>query len=98
MLLQEEMRRCLVTLEWQAKRWDQLADVHTFEGERLEGAKSYAHEQAAIRRVIANRFTTLWNAPEISGFYNFNPPDLDLNSLFGQAVLGARGRHCPALF
>ncbi|KAK7433935.1 hypothetical protein VKT23_020463 [Stygiomarasmius scandens] len=78
------MRRCLVTLQWQAKRWDQWANVHTFKGERLEGAKSYAHEQAAIRRAIANRFATLWDDPGIRGFRDFNPLDLDLNSIFGQ--------------
>ncbi|THU82587.1 hypothetical protein K435DRAFT_631478, partial [Dendrothele bispora CBS 962.96] len=60
LLLQEEMRRCLVTLEWQAKSWEQRADIDTFEGERLEGAKAYAFEQAAVRRKIASRFASLW--------------------------------------
>ncbi|THU76601.1 hypothetical protein K435DRAFT_704505, partial [Dendrothele bispora CBS 962.96] len=42
LLLQEEMRRCLVTLNWQANLWESRADVDTFEGEQLEGAKAYA--------------------------------------------------------
>ncbi|THU78441.1 hypothetical protein K435DRAFT_586583, partial [Dendrothele bispora CBS 962.96] len=61
LLLQEEMRRCLVTLEWQACQWVERARIDTFEGERLEGASAYAHEQAAIRRSIAARFQKLWN-------------------------------------
>ncbi|THU82074.1 hypothetical protein K435DRAFT_587357, partial [Dendrothele bispora CBS 962.96] len=60
LLLQEEMRRCLATLNWQADLWESRADVDTFEGERLEGAKEYACYQAAVRRQIAARFDQIW--------------------------------------
>ncbi|THU98453.1 hypothetical protein K435DRAFT_600195, partial [Dendrothele bispora CBS 962.96] len=50
MLLQEEMRRCLVTLEWQATTWEGRAVIPNFEGERLEGSSAYAHYQASICR------------------------------------------------
>ncbi|THU78173.1 hypothetical protein K435DRAFT_611589, partial [Dendrothele bispora CBS 962.96] len=60
LLLQEEMRRCLVTLRWQAEHWEKKAHVDTFEGERKEGASAYAYGQAAIRRQIAAHFEELW--------------------------------------
>ncbi|THU78687.1 hypothetical protein K435DRAFT_592554, partial [Dendrothele bispora CBS 962.96] len=60
LLLQEEMRQCLVTLEWQAQDWLKNAVIDTFEDERREGSAAYAHEQAAVRRHIAERFLKLW--------------------------------------
>ncbi|KAK7433802.1 hypothetical protein VKT23_020571 [Stygiomarasmius scandens] len=78
LLLQEEMRRCLVTLEWQAEQWEQRANIDTFEGERLEGSSAYAFEQAAIRRQIAERFERIWDTEEVSISREFRPGDLEL--------------------
>ncbi|KAK7450187.1 hypothetical protein VKT23_013070 [Stygiomarasmius scandens] len=78
LLLQEEMRRCLVTLEWQAEQWEQRANIDTFEGERLEGSSAYAFEQAAIRRQIAERFERIWDTEEVSSSREFRPGDLEL--------------------
>ncbi|THU81526.1 hypothetical protein K435DRAFT_809014 [Dendrothele bispora CBS 962.96] len=72
---------CLVTLEWQAKSWEQRADIDTFEGERLEGAKAYAFEQAAVRRKIASRFASLWSG-EMAILREFKPDNLDLEPFF----------------
>ncbi|THU76830.1 hypothetical protein K435DRAFT_562696, partial [Dendrothele bispora CBS 962.96] len=61
LLLQEEMRRCLATLRWQIALWEGRANVDTFDGERLEGARAYAYEQVATRRQIVERFERLWS-------------------------------------
>ncbi|THV01339.1 hypothetical protein K435DRAFT_853897 [Dendrothele bispora CBS 962.96] len=82
MLLQEEMRRCLVTLEWEAVTWEKRANIPNFDGERLEGAGAYAHEQAHIRRDIAQRFTTLWSTETVKACRDFNPGSLELTKLF----------------
>ncbi|KAF7324231.1 CxC2 domain-containing protein [Mycena sanguinolenta] len=66
LLLQEEMVRCLRTLEWQAKVWDGRAAPEHYNGniaygpEHLEGARAYAARQAAVRRMLAARFRRLW--------------------------------------
>ncbi|THU89750.1 hypothetical protein K435DRAFT_597846, partial [Dendrothele bispora CBS 962.96] len=60
LLLQEEMRRCLVTLKWQAEQWTGRADIDTYEGERWEGSAAYAYEQADVRLRISARFEELW--------------------------------------
>ncbi|THU84102.1 hypothetical protein K435DRAFT_806990 [Dendrothele bispora CBS 962.96] len=73
LLLQEEMRRCLVTLEWQAKSWEQQADIDTFE--------AYTFEQAAVRRKIVSRFASLWSG-EMAILREFKPDNLDLEPLF----------------
>ncbi|THU83398.1 hypothetical protein K435DRAFT_614002, partial [Dendrothele bispora CBS 962.96] len=62
LLLQEEMRCCLVTLKWQAEQWEKRVDIDTFEGERLEGAAAYAYEQADVRLRICARFEELWSS------------------------------------
>ncbi|KAF7377131.1 CxC2 domain-containing protein [Mycena sanguinolenta] len=66
LLLQEEMSRCLRTLEWQAGTWDKKADTAyycgklVYTGTHLDGAKAFAARQAAVRRVLAARFRRLW--------------------------------------
>ncbi|THU80787.1 hypothetical protein K435DRAFT_616892, partial [Dendrothele bispora CBS 962.96] len=60
LLLQEEMRRCLVTLSWQEQQWLSRTEIDTFEGERKEGASAYAYEQVEVRRRISTRFQELW--------------------------------------
>jgi hypothetical protein len=66
LLLQEEMKRCLLTLEWQATIWDQRAEPGHYTGTIVyspihrEGAMALAARQAALRRKLANRFRKLW--------------------------------------
>ncbi|KAF7343820.1 CxC2 domain-containing protein [Mycena sanguinolenta] len=66
LLLQEEMARCLRTLEWQAAVWDKRATEEHYRGKLeysavyMEGARAYAARQAAVRRTLAARFRRLW--------------------------------------
>ncbi|KAF8196616.1 hypothetical protein K438DRAFT_1585485 [Mycena galopus ATCC 62051] len=66
LLLQEEMVRCLRTLEWQAKVWDQRASPLHYRGKiqfskiHLQGAMAFAARQAALWRKLGNRFRRLW--------------------------------------
>ncbi|THU82098.1 hypothetical protein K435DRAFT_872679, partial [Dendrothele bispora CBS 962.96] len=78
LLLQEEMRRCLATLRWQIALWEGRANVDTFDGERLEGARAYAYEQVATRRQIVERFERLWSNGEVSRLRSFVPGDLHI--------------------
>ncbi|KAJ3749714.1 hypothetical protein EV360DRAFT_31036, partial [Lentinula raphanica] len=59
-LLQEEMRRCLVSLEYQAKQWESLTNIPQFNSLHAEGAAAYGHKQAAVKRKVADRFRELW--------------------------------------
>jgi hypothetical protein len=66
LLLQEEMVRCLRTLEWQASIWDaRAASEHytrsrVFSSLHLQGAMAFAARQAAVRRKLATRFRRMW--------------------------------------
>ncbi|KAJ7796028.1 hypothetical protein B0H14DRAFT_2391100 [Mycena olivaceomarginata] len=66
LLLQEEMVRCLRTLEWQASIWDARAASEHYTGSRvfsslhLQGAMAFAARQAAVRRKLATRFRRMW--------------------------------------
>jgi hypothetical protein len=66
LLLQEEMVRCLLTLEWQAGVWDRRAAAAHYTGKvvympvHLQGAMALAAKQAAVRRKLAARFRRLW--------------------------------------
>ncbi|KAF7342685.1 CxC2 domain-containing protein [Mycena sanguinolenta] len=57
LLLQEEMVRCLRTLKWQAKTWDQRAAPSYYQGKivyspvHLQGATAFAARQVASRRL-----------------------------------------------
>ncbi|THU75562.1 hypothetical protein K435DRAFT_630730, partial [Dendrothele bispora CBS 962.96] len=81
LLLQEEMRRCLVTLKWQAEKWEKRVDVDTFEGERWEGAAAYAYEQADVRLRIFARFEELWSSKVVESARKFQPGSLELEDL-----------------
>ncbi|KAJ7302561.1 hypothetical protein DFH08DRAFT_666198, partial [Mycena albidolilacea] len=65
-LLQEEMARCLLTLEWQATVWDQQARPEHYQGQiaygaaHLQGVTAFAARQAAVRRQLAVRFRRSW--------------------------------------
>ncbi|KAJ7750769.1 hypothetical protein B0H14DRAFT_3513347 [Mycena olivaceomarginata] len=65
-LLQEEMARCLLTLEWQAARWDERAVSTHYNGRiqysaaHLQGAMALAARQAAVWRRLARRFRRCW--------------------------------------
>ncbi|KAF8141070.1 hypothetical protein K438DRAFT_1636267 [Mycena galopus ATCC 62051] len=67
MLLQEEMVRCLLSLEWQASFWDAHAmpshyegGKNTYDAAHCEGAMAFAARQASLRRKLATRFRRLW--------------------------------------
>ncbi|KAF8139162.1 hypothetical protein K438DRAFT_1996294 [Mycena galopus ATCC 62051] len=66
LLLQEEMARCLLLLEWQAAIWDKRAtpDHYTskivYRAAHLAGATAFAARQASLRRKLANRFRRSW--------------------------------------
>ncbi|KAJ7868760.1 hypothetical protein B0H14DRAFT_2572191 [Mycena olivaceomarginata] len=65
-LLQEEMARCLLTLEWQAAEWDQRTTPEHYSGKsrygaaHMQGAMVFAARQAAVRRQLATRFRRSW--------------------------------------
>ncbi|KAJ7358297.1 hypothetical protein DFH08DRAFT_953471 [Mycena albidolilacea] len=65
-LLQEEMARCLLTLEWQAAEWDQrttpehYSDQIAYGAAHMQGAMVFAARQAAVRRQLATRFRRSW--------------------------------------
>ncbi|THU81090.1 hypothetical protein K435DRAFT_694254 [Dendrothele bispora CBS 962.96] len=80
LLLQEEMRRCVVTLKWQAQQWEGRADIDTYEGERWEGSAAYAYEQANVRLRISARFEELWSSTVVESARKFQPGDLELES------------------
>lgn len=64
MLLREEMRRVLLFLEWNAKRWDVRASLRSKVGvEMKEGLQAYALQQAALQRSLAAFFKALWKTP-----------------------------------
>ncbi|THU93004.1 hypothetical protein K435DRAFT_671013, partial [Dendrothele bispora CBS 962.96] len=60
LLLKEEMRRCLVTLEWQAQQWLSKANPTSFGEAHADGISAYAYQQGALRRKIASRFRVMW--------------------------------------
>ncbi|KAJ3726720.1 hypothetical protein C8R42DRAFT_534853, partial [Lentinula raphanica] len=64
-LLAEEKRRVLVTLEHNAKEWEDRADYMgpLAEGKdeaHKEGARAYAFSQATMFRALATRFQDMW--------------------------------------
>ncbi|KAK7025336.1 hypothetical protein VNI00_016118 [Paramarasmius palmivorus] len=60
-LVQEEMRRTLISLEWTAKLWDRRAEDAGFTGIHAEGASSYALRQAALFHRLKESYTKLWD-------------------------------------
>lgn len=78
-MLREEMRRVLVTLEYEACEWEgrvSIAEWRDVKGVKpsdahAEGAAAYAHSQAAVRRRLRDQFAGLWREvglpPEVMG-------------------------------
>ncbi|KAK7434738.1 hypothetical protein VKT23_020034 [Stygiomarasmius scandens] len=64
LLLREEMRRALVTLEWKAKWWEQRTTAPSVDDIHAEGISAYAHSQAAVMRALRDRFQRLWEGYE----------------------------------
>ncbi|KAJ3831051.1 hypothetical protein F5878DRAFT_493838, partial [Lentinula raphanica] len=70
-LIEEEMRRCIVSLEARAQVWDERKNFKGPRAERmdniqLEGITAYAASQADVYRRLKTRFTTLWQAAAIN--------------------------------
>lgn len=60
-LLQEEMRRILAFLRWEAARWDGRRDDATLtNAEHEDGCVAYAKRQADLRRHLASSFEARW--------------------------------------
>ncbi|KAL1738593.1 hypothetical protein HDZ31DRAFT_7271, partial [Schizophyllum fasciatum] len=59
-LLREEMRRTLVSLRAEVLRWDGVATAESRQGPLGEGARAYAHTQAAVYRGLEAHFDRLW--------------------------------------
>ncbi|KAJ7336983.1 hypothetical protein DFH08DRAFT_964940 [Mycena albidolilacea] len=65
-LLQEEMVRCLLTLEWQAVQWNQRATPDHYTGQiaysatHAQGAMALVARVAAVRWKLTSRFRCLW--------------------------------------
>ncbi|KAK7026667.1 hypothetical protein VNI00_015540 [Paramarasmius palmivorus] len=60
LLLDEEMRRTLTSLEWTTSRWYERASTG------IEGKDAYAFRQATQYRLLAARFKSMWY-PSIEG-------------------------------
>ncbi|KAF9548613.1 hypothetical protein CPC08DRAFT_648406, partial [Agrocybe pediades] len=67
MLLKEEMRRVLLSLEWKAQWWEARKDVGSESGKTIkdlaEGASAYATSQAQVQRSLATLFRKMWESP-----------------------------------
>lgn len=72
MILEEEMRRTLVFMEWKATWWEAHADVPQFTGAHAGGVSAYAHEQAFVWRSLKGVFQTQWARHPDGSF--INPP------------------------
>ena len=69
-LLQEEMRRVVVFLEWKSEDWleKQTARLTTAPSSIQSGLRAYARKQAAIHHNLAVSFVTLWY-PTFASFH-----------------------------
>lgn len=60
-LLQEEMRRILVFLVWQAEWWEKQCRIKVCTDTGIaDGVSAYAMRQAALRQSLHNRFQFAW--------------------------------------
>ncbi|THU86082.1 hypothetical protein K435DRAFT_684412, partial [Dendrothele bispora CBS 962.96] len=64
LLLREEMRRSLVSLEWKAQWWEARCKTPAEDKTHAEGVAAYAHSQAAIMRALRARFMLVWEGYE----------------------------------
>ena len=61
LLLQEEMRRTLRYLEWQAAWWDERVDSRPAATAQVRaGVRAYAKKQAWEHRRLAAHFKSVW--------------------------------------
>jgi hypothetical protein len=68
-LLQEEMRRVLAFLQWQANWWREQGNRRShapiaLDSEEAEGLLAYAERQAALRLLLHDRFKHMWRFVE----------------------------------
>ncbi len=64
MLLREEMRRVLESLEFKASWWDNKYDARRSATDELrEGISAYATEQASLQHALAAAFKEMWKTP-----------------------------------
>ncbi|KAF7440872.1 hypothetical protein PC9H_001220 [Pleurotus ostreatus] len=80
LLLQEEMRRVLAFLRWQAEWWKgQICDDESIPGPEVlrEGLNAYARQQANVRTRLAGSFEARWACvPQFLELYNpLHPPE-----------------------
>ena len=69
-LLEEEMRRVLVYLEWKSDDWLRKGDMTTISSltacpKLLEGLHAYAHRQARVFRDLHDHFLGIWKGFEL---------------------------------
>ncbi|KAJ7578939.1 hypothetical protein C8J56DRAFT_796992 [Mycena floridula] len=60
-LLEEEMRRVLVTLEWKAWWWEQRISFLKFSDAHSAGCAAYARKQAFLLRRLRSKFADMWS-------------------------------------
>ncbi|KAG6819053.1 hypothetical protein H0H93_015936 [Arthromyces matolae] len=70
-LLQEEMRRILQFLSWEADCWDARASTSLHDDSTVrEGMSAYALSRGQLRRKLKGRFEDMWKeVPQILGFF-----------------------------
>ncbi|KAG6908086.1 hypothetical protein DXG01_006221 [Tephrocybe rancida] len=62
-LLKEEMRRAIVTLEWRADWWMECTSLRSVNSALAEGLHAYAEDQASLQRVLQVHFLAFWKDP-----------------------------------
>jgi len=87
MLLNEEMRRTLESLSWEAEDWKTRAVKRTeqvLEAGLKDGLRAYAMRQSNIQTSLATHFRSLWEAPLTNQAENIDttmpPTSVDDNS------------------
>lgn len=67
-LLREEMRRVLITLDHQAREWDDRVNRRSFTVDIVlhDGLRAYGRRQAELRRGLAQKFAKMWTEENIS--------------------------------
>ncbi|KAG6819140.1 hypothetical protein H0H93_014961 [Arthromyces matolae] len=63
-ILKEEMRRAVLTLQWQAGEWKSRASLRSVADSSLrEGLMAFAAQQASLHLALQARFVTVWKDP-----------------------------------
>lgn len=64
-MLEEEMRRVRVTLEWKAQWWmERSVGWAGLDTAVAEGVRAYAYDQAAVQRRLLSSFNGMWADPK----------------------------------